>query len=58
LGTSKRGWTVAGKRRGRGEGSIEELPSGKWRVVVSAGFEPPTEEEEAAGKVRGRRAAL
>ena len=28
------------KRRGRGEGSIEELPSGKFRVVVSAGTDP------------------
>ena len=28
---------MAGKRRGRGEGSIEELPSGKWRAVLSAG---------------------
>src|SRR5262245_12555860 len=25
------------KRRGRGEGSIEQLPSGRFRVVVSAG---------------------
>lgn len=29
-------------RRGRGEGSIEELPSGKFRVVVSAGHDPET----------------
>jgi len=28
---------MAGNRRGRGEGSIEELPSGKFRVVISAG---------------------
>src|SRR5262245_48955754 len=28
---------MAGKRRGRGEGSIEELPSGKFRVVLSSG---------------------
>ena len=26
---------MAGKRRGRGEGGVEELPSGKWRVVLS-----------------------
>jgi integrase len=25
------------KRRGRGEGSIEQLPSGKWRAVLSLG---------------------
>jgi integrase len=31
-----------GKRRGRGEGSIEQLPSGKFRVVISAGFDPST----------------
>jgi integrase len=30
------------KRRGRGEGSIEELPSGKFRVVISAGKDPTT----------------
>src|SRR5207237_7209625 len=30
------------KRRGRGEGSIEELPSGKFRVVISAGNDPGT----------------
>src|SRR4051812_532155 len=30
------------KRRGRGEGSIEELPSGKFRVVVSAGRDAGT----------------
>jgi integrase len=29
-------------RRGRGEGSIEELPSGKWRVIVSGGKDPAT----------------
>jgi integrase len=31
---------MARKRRGRGEGSIEELPSGKFRVVLSAGKGP------------------
>jgi integrase len=30
------------KRRGRGEGSIEELPSGKFRVVLSLGRDPAT----------------
>src|ERR1043166_3865911 len=30
------------KRRGAGEGSIEVLPSGKFRVVVSAGKDPAT----------------
>jgi integrase len=30
------------KRRGRGEGSIEELPSGKFRVVLSLGKDPVT----------------
>lgn len=28
---------MAGKRRGRGEGSIEQLPSGKFRAILSAG---------------------
>src|SRR5262245_9820542 len=28
---------MSGKRRGRGEGSIEQLPSGKWRAVISLG---------------------
>src|SRR5262245_9708175 len=28
------------KRRGRGEGSIETLPSGKFRVVISCGLAP------------------
>ncbi len=28
---------ATGKRRGRGEGSIEELPSGKFRAILSAG---------------------
>src|SRR5437899_286838 len=46
------------KRRGRGEGSIEELPSGKFRAVVSAGFAPLTEEERAAGKRQGKRLKL
>jgi integrase len=32
----------AGKRRGRGEGSIEELPSGKWRAILSLGISPVT----------------
>ena len=27
-----------GKRRGRGEGSIEQLPDGKFRAFLSAGF--------------------
>jgi integrase len=31
---------MARKRRGRGEGSIEELPSGKWRAVLSLGKGP------------------
>lgn len=33
---------MAGKRRGRGEGSIEELPSGKWRAVLSHGIDSAT----------------
>lgn len=28
------------KRRGRGEGGIEQLPSGKWRATLSAGTKP------------------
>lgn len=31
---------MARQRRGRGEGSIEELPSGKWRATLSLGFKP------------------
>ncbi len=30
------------KRRGRGEGSIEQLPSGNWRAVVVLGSDPET----------------
>src|SRR5690242_2040074 len=30
------------QRRGRGEGSIEKLPSDKFRVVLSAGKDPET----------------
>lgn len=30
------------KRRGRGEGSIEQLPSGSWRAIVSLGTDPQT----------------
>lgn len=33
---------MAGKRRGRGEGSVETLPSGQFRVIVSAGIDPAT----------------
>jgi integrase len=33
---------MAKSRRGRGEGSIEELPSGKFRVVISLGIDPAT----------------
>jgi integrase len=33
---------ASGKRRGRGEGSIEELPSGKFRVVLGGGVDPAT----------------
>lgn len=33
---------MAQKRRGRGEGSIEELPSGKWRAVLSHGIDSAT----------------
>jgi integrase len=33
---------MAKSRRGRGEGSIEELPSGKWRAVLSNGLDPAT----------------
>jgi integrase len=29
--------TMPRKRRGRGEGSIEQLPSGKWRAILSLG---------------------
>lgn len=32
------------KRRGRGEGQVEVLPSGKFRAVVSAGVNPATGE--------------
>jgi integrase len=28
------------KRRGRGEGNLEQLPSGSWRAVVSLGVDP------------------
>jgi integrase len=30
------------RRRGRGEGSVERLKSGKWRAVLSAGSDPLT----------------
>jgi integrase len=30
------------QRRGRGEGSIEDLPSGKWRATLSLGVNPQT----------------
>jgi integrase len=33
---------MAKSRRGRGEGSIEELPSGKWRAILSDGIDPAT----------------
>lgn len=33
---------MAKKRRGRGEGGIEELPSGAFRAVVSLGLDPVT----------------
>jgi integrase len=32
----------ATNRRGRGEGYIEQLPSGKWRAVLSLGRDPTT----------------
>jgi integrase len=32
-----------GKRRGRGEGSLEQLPSGSWRAEFSAGVNPDTD---------------
>ena len=33
---------MPGKRRGRGEGGIEELPSGKFRAVINCGRDPVT----------------
>jgi integrase len=30
------------KRRGRGEGSVEQLPDGRWRAVLSLGIDPTT----------------
>src|SRR5260370_523291 len=30
------------KRRGRGEGSIEPLPDGRWRAILSLGIDPAT----------------
>lgn len=31
-----------GKRRGRGEGGVEQLPDGRWRAVLSLGVDPVT----------------
>lgn len=33
---------MAIRRRGRGEGSIEQLPSGRWRAVLALGADPDT----------------
>jgi integrase len=33
---------MAGKRRGRGEGSIEEMPDGRFRAILSCGVDPTT----------------
>src|SRR5262245_14062427 len=42
------------KRRGRGEGSVEELPSGKFRAVVSDGVET----DPVTGKPKRRKVAF
>jgi integrase len=39
---------MAARRRGRGEGSIEQLPSGKFRVVLSLGTDPVTKKQRKA----------
>lgn len=31
-----------GKRRGRGEGAVEQMPDGRWRVVLSLGIDHAT----------------
>ncbi len=43
-------------RRGRGEGSIEELPSGRVRAVVSLGVDPGTGKRAKLSKTFGRKA--
>jgi hypothetical protein len=42
------------KRRGRGEGSIEQLPSGKFRAVVSGGIDVNTGKRLSALVCRDR----
>lgn len=37
---------MAANRRGRGEGSIEQLPSGKWRAILSLGIDPVTRKRD------------
>ncbi len=45
----------ARKRRGRGEGSIEELPDGRWRAILSLGVDPVTKKRRRKlyGKSKG-----
>lgn len=33
---------MAGKRRGRGEGGLEQVPDGRWRATLSLGIDPVT----------------
>src|SRR4051794_38005688 len=49
---------MARKRRGRGEGSIEELPSGAWRVIVSAGQGPDGKRRKATATFPTKKEAM
>lgn len=49
---------MAGKRRGRGEGAIEELPSGSFRAVVSLGLGPDGKRRRLAQTFLTRKSAL
>src|SRR5262245_4690010 len=57
------------KRRGRGEGSVEQLPDGRWRAILSLGVAPTTgrrrkrkfygkSKKEALAKLRDAQANL
>jgi hypothetical protein len=45
-------------RRGRNEGSIEELPSGKWRAVQSMGFDGQGKRDKRSETFETKRDAL
>lgn len=46
------------RRRGRGEGSLEELPSGKWRAVLTDGKMPDGGQNKVSATFEKRRQAV